>query len=75
MSCSAKLPIYALFTTAFFPRQWRAVVMIGLYITGILCGILYAILLEIHQVQGASLSPSSWSCPTTVFPRRAASAS
>ena len=29
MSCSAKLPIYALFTTAFFPRQWRAVVMGG----------------------------------------------
>ena len=50
MSCSAKLPIYALFTTAFFPRQWRAVVMIGLYITGILCA-------------------------TTVFPRRAVSAS
>ena len=31
MSCSAKLPIYALFTTAFFPRQWRAVVMIDVY--------------------------------------------
>ena len=29
MSCSAKLPIYALFTTAFFPRQYRALVMIG----------------------------------------------
>ena len=41
MSCSAKLPIYALFTTAFFPRQYRALVMIGLYLTGIVCGILY----------------------------------
>ena len=52
MSCSAKLPIYALFTTAFFPRQWRAVVMIGLYITGILCGILYAILLKFTKYKG-----------------------
>ena len=30
MSCSAKLPIYALFTAAFFPRVWRAPVMIFL---------------------------------------------
>ena len=29
MSCSAKLPIYALFTAAFFPRVWRAPVMIS----------------------------------------------
>ena len=39
MSCSAKLPIYGLFTTAFFPRQWRGLVMVGLYVFGILCGI------------------------------------
>lgn len=45
MSCSAKLPIYALFTTAFFPRPWRPVVMVGLYFFGILCGILYALIL------------------------------
>jgi ferrous iron transport protein B len=31
MSCSAKLPIYALFTAAFFPR-YQALVMIGLYV-------------------------------------------
>ena len=52
MSCSAKLPIYALFTTAFFPRQYRALVMIGLYLTGIVCGILYAILLKFTKYTG-----------------------
>ncbi len=46
MSCSAKLPIYALFTAAFFPVVWRAPVMIFLYLFGILCGVLYALLLK-----------------------------
>ncbi len=45
MSCSAKLPIYALFTMAFFQRG-RALVMITLYLLGIVCGILYALLLK-----------------------------
>ena len=46
MSCSAKLPIYALFTAAFVPRVWRAPVMIFLYLFGILCGILYSLILK-----------------------------
>lgn len=46
MSCSAKLPIYGLFTSAFFPRQWQPLVMVGLYILGILCGIVYALILK-----------------------------
>lgn len=45
MSCSAKLPIYALFTEAFFPDN-GTLVMIGLYFTGIAIGILYAFLLK-----------------------------
>ena len=45
MSCSAKLPIYALFTSAFFPKN-GTIVMIGLYFTGIIIGILYAFLLN-----------------------------
>lgn len=45
MSCSAKLPIYALFTSAFFPEN-GTLVMIGLYFTGIIIGILYAFLLN-----------------------------
>jgi len=39
MSCSAKLPIYGMFTMAFFPSH-RALVMICLYILGILLGII-----------------------------------
>ena len=38
MSCSAKIPIYAVFTAAFFPKC-AALVMIGLYLGGILVGI------------------------------------
>ena len=41
MSCSAKIPIYAVFTAAFFPK-YAALVMIGLYLGGILVGILAA---------------------------------
>lgn len=39
MSCSAKLPIYGMFTLTFFPK-YRGLVMIGLYLIGILMGIL-----------------------------------
>ncbi|MCM1100369.1 MAG: ferrous iron transport protein B [Clostridium sp.] len=46
MSCSAKLPIYGLLTQTFFPRRWRAAVMVGLYFFGILCGIVYALFLR-----------------------------
>ena len=52
MSCSAKLPIYALFTAAFFPRVWRAPVMIFLYLFGILCGILYSLILKHTKFRG-----------------------
>lgn len=45
MSCSAKLPIYAAFTTAFFPQN-AALVMIALYLIGITVAILCALLLK-----------------------------
>ncbi len=45
MSCSAKLPIYAFFTAAFFPKH-GAVVMVALYFLGIAVGILVAFLLK-----------------------------
>lgn len=45
MSCSAKLPIYAVFAAAFFP-QHSALVMMGLYVFGILSGILAGFLLK-----------------------------
>ena len=41
MSCTAKLPIYAFFVDAFFPSH-KAVIMIGLYVFGMLAGILVA---------------------------------
>lgn len=41
MSCTAKLPIYAFFVSAFFPAH-RGLVMTGLYVLGILVGILVA---------------------------------
>lgn len=52
MSCSAKLPIYALFTTAFFPKNMRALVMIFLYLFGIVCGIIYALILKKSKYNG-----------------------
>ena len=45
MSCTAKLPIYAFFVDAFFPR-YRALIMIGLYVVGMLTGILVAFLFK-----------------------------
>ena len=51
MSCSAKLPIYALFTAAFFPEH-AVLVMLGLYFGGILVGILYALALKRTAFRG-----------------------
>lgn len=45
MSCSAKLPIYGMFTMAFFPK-YRALVMIGLYVFGMLMGIVSGLILK-----------------------------
>lgn len=45
MSCSAKLPIYAFFTSVFFPGK-GALVMIFLYVFGILTGTIFALILK-----------------------------
>ena len=45
MSCSARLPVYLLFVSAFFPRH-KALVMIALYATGILLSILFAFIMK-----------------------------
>ncbi len=45
MSCSAKLPIYALFTAVFFPNS-APLVMMALYLLGILVAILIALILK-----------------------------
>lgn len=54
MSCSAKLPIYAFFTAAFFPNH-GALVMIGLYFIGIVVGILVALLIKKTMFQGEAV--------------------
>ncbi len=43
MSCTAKLPIYGFFATAFFPK-YAGLVMIGLYLFGILSAVLVALI-------------------------------
>ncbi len=45
MSCSAKIPIYALFVSVFF-KSYKALVMTGLYFTGIITAIIYAFILD-----------------------------
>ena len=51
MSCSAKLPIYGMFTMAFFPR-YRALVMILLYVGGMAVGVLSGLILSRTAFQG-----------------------
>lgn len=54
MSCTAKLPIYAFFTAAFFPEN-AALVMIGLYVLGIVMGILMALIFKKTAFKGTAV--------------------
>ena len=54
MSCSAKLPIYSLFAAAFFP-QYAGLVMVLLYFTGIVVGVLAALLLKSTVFKGEAV--------------------
>lgn len=54
MSCSAKLPIYTLFSAAFFP-EYKALVMIILYFGGILVGVLAALLSRLFAFKGEAV--------------------
>ena len=67
MSCSAKLPIYGLFTTAFFPVIWRAPVMIGLYLLGMLCAVVFALILKQTRFTGEPV-PFVMELPNYRFP-------
>ncbi len=66
MSCSAKIPIYGVFTAAFFPR-YAALVMIALYLTGILVGIIAAKLLGATAFRGNPV-PFVMELPNYRFP-------
>ena len=51
MSCSAKMPVYALFIAAFFP-QHKGLIVFGIYLTGLVVAILCAILLRKTVLKG-----------------------
>ena len=54
MSCTAKLPIYGFFVAAFFPKQsW--IIITGLYLLGILTGIIMAYLLKYTLFKGEAV--------------------
>lgn len=54
MSCTAKLPIYAFFTSTFFPK-YSGLIMVGLYFLGILVGIITAVVLKTFTFKGEAV--------------------
>lgn len=66
MSCSAKLPIYAVMTAAFFPKNGAAV-MASLYLMGIIIGVLCGLLMKNTLYQGNPV-PFVMELPNYRFP-------
>ncbi len=66
MSCSAKIPVYAMFAKAFFPKT-APLAMIGLYVTGIVIGILVAVIFNITAFKGKPV-PFVMELPNYRFP-------
>lgn len=66
MSCSAKIPIYAVFAAAFFP-QYAALVMIGMYLTGNIIGIIVALIFDRTVFRGKPI-PFVMELPNYRFP-------
>lgn len=66
ISCSAKIPIYALFAAAFF-RRHQALVMMALYALGILIGIVCAMILKKTMFRGKPM-PFVMELPNYRFP-------
>ena len=66
ISCSEKIPIYTVFTAAFFPK-YQPLIMIGLYVFGILVGILCALILEKTAFRGNPV-PFVMELPNYRFP-------
>jgi ferrous iron transport protein B len=66
MSCSAKIPIYAMFTAAFFPK-YRALVMITLYVLAIIIGIIVALIMNKTTFRGKPI-PFVMELPNYRFP-------
>ena len=66
MSCSAKIPIYGVFAAAFFSGK-EALVMVVLYVTGIVVGILCAVVLNHTAFRGNPI-PFMMELPNYRFP-------
>lgn len=72
MSCGARLPVYALFATAFFPVGGQNLVF-GLYLIGITVAIMTGLIMRITIFKGKSspfimeLPAYHWPQPTSVF--------
>jgi ferrous iron transport protein B len=67
MSCTAKLPIYGFFVQAFFPAH-SGLIMTGLYLLGIVCGILIALLFKSTLFKGEAV-PFVMELPNYRLPR------
>ncbi len=66
MSCSAKIPIYAVFAAAFFPHC-AALVMIGLYLGGMAVGVIAALIFNRTVFRGNPI-PFVMELPNYRFP-------
>ena len=67
MSCSAKLPIYALFTAVFFKKN-QTLIMIIIYLIGIIIGILVAIFLKNKKIFKEKSKPFILELPNYKMP-------
>ena len=67
MSCTAKLPIYAFFVSAFFPGK-GGLIMTGLYLLGIVAGIVVALLFKETLFKGEAV-PFVMELPNYRMPR------
>lgn len=73
MSCGAKLPVYVLLAGAFFPPAAAANVMFGIYMLGVVIGLLTALLLRSAILEKESepfvmeLPPYRWPTLSSVF--------
>ena len=66
MSCSAKLPVYGLLSAAFF-GPWAGLVVFGLYVIGMIVGILSGILFK-HTLFAGEPAPFVLELPPYRFP-------
>ena len=68
MSCTAKIPIYAFFSSAFFPPKYSWLVMLSLYVIGIIIGILVALVSKSTFFKGNAV-PFVMELPNYRFPK------